>query len=330
MEYHTLTGTGAQISRICLGTMTFGGQADEKESIRMVHRALDAGVNFVDTANVYNAGRSETIVGKALEGVRDDVVLATKVGMKMGEGPNQAGVSRLHIVHSTEASLRRLRTDHIDLYYIHWPTEAMYIEEMLRALEDLVRSGKILYPACSNFPAWLLCRAMWLQDVNAYAPMVAGQYPYNLIERGLDVEVLPAASALGVGIVTYRPLSAGALTGKYLKGVPEDARGQSDDRLEPWSQRYRDGVSQLRDFAAARGYTAADAAIAWVRSHPAVTAPIVGISRMEQLDANLRGFEWEMTTAEREEIAGYFPTEVWEEGGGRFPSWRRSFDIAPC
>lgn len=329
MKYVQLGATNLLVSEFCLGTMMFGGKTSEEESARIIGRALDAGVNFVDTANVYNDGRSEEIVGRALQGRRDEVVLATKVGMAMGKRPNESGVSRFHIVRSVEASLRRLGTDRIDLYYIHWPVAAMHLEETLRALEDLIRAGKVLYPACSNFPAWLMVRSLWLEDVSGYAPIIAGQYPYNLIERGLEVEILPAAKALGVGLVIYRPLSAGALTAKYLDEIPQGTRGVADDRLQPWTQRYEEGVRGLKAFAEARGYTAADAAIAWVRSHPAVTAPIVGISRLEQLEANLKGFEWELTPEEREELGGYFPTEVWEEAGGMFPGWRRSFDIAP-
>ncbi|NLD73594.1 MAG: aldo/keto reductase [Chloroflexi bacterium] len=329
MKYTQLGDTNLQVSEFCLGTMMFGGKTAEDESIRIIRRAIDAGVNFIDTANVYNAGTSEEIVGRGLEGLRDRVVLASKVGMQMGEAPNEGGVSRFHIVRSVEASLRRLRTDRIDLFYLHWPMEAMHLEETLRAIEDLVRAGKILYPACSNFPAWLLMRSLWIEDLRGYAPIIAGQYPYNLIERGLEVEVLPAARAMGVGIVVYRPLSAGALTGKYLDAVPSGARGEQDDRLEPWTQRYEEGIRKLRDLAQDRGHTTADAAIAWVRSHPAVTAPIVGISRLQQLEDNLKGFGWEMTPEEREEIAGFFPTAVWEEAGGQFPPWRRSYDIIP-
>ncbi|HUT19189.1 MAG TPA: aldo/keto reductase, partial [Anaerolineae bacterium] len=262
-------------------------------------------------------------------GLRDRVVLASKFGMAMGQAPNESGVSRFHIVQSVEASLRRLRTDRIDVMYIHWPMEAMRLEEPLRALEDLLRAGKILYPACSNFPAWLLMRALWIQDVEGYEPLVVGQYPYNLIERGVEVELLPAAKAMGVGIVVYRPLSAGALTAKYLDEVPAGARGEQDARLDPWTQEYADGIRELRKLAQERGYTAADAALAWVRSHPAVTAPIVGISSIDQLEANLKGFAWDMSAEERAQISGFFPTEVWEEAGGRFPAWRRSYDIIP-
>ena len=329
MKYVHLGNSNVFVSEFCLGTMMFGGKTAPDESVRIIRRAVDAGVNFVDTADVYNAGRSEEIVGQALQGIRDRVVLASKVGMKMGEGPNDMGISRFHIVRAVEASLKRLGTDRIDLYYIHWPMTAMNLEEMVRALEDLIRQGKILYPAFSNFPAWLLTRSMWLQDVSGHAPMVAGQYPYNLIERGLEVEVLPAAMALGVGIVTYRPLSAGALTGKYLEGVPEESRGVSDERLSPWTERYRDGITRLAEMARERGLTTADGAIAWARSHPVVTAPIVGVSTMEQLEANLKGFDWEMTPEERGELSSAFASEVWEESGGNFPTWRRSYDIAP-
>jgi aryl-alcohol dehydrogenase-like predicted oxidoreductase len=321
--------TNLQVTTFCLGAMMFGGKTDREQAVEIVHQAIDAGINFIDTADVYNGGRSEKIVGKALRGLRDKVVLATKAGMTVGQGPNDTGLSRYHIIRAAEASLKRLRTDRIDLYYVHWPVERLNVEEMARALEDLVAQGKILYPACSNFPAWLFCRSLWVQDALGCAPLVAGQYPYNLIERGLEVEILPMAKALGLGIVTYRPLSAGTLTGKYLTGVPQGSRGEGDERIGRWMNAYRAGIEKLQSFAQERGYTAADAAIAWVTSHPAVTSPLVGLSRLEQLKANLRAFEWEMTAEERETISGFFPTEVWEEAGGRFPEWRRSFEIMP-
>jgi aryl-alcohol dehydrogenase-like predicted oxidoreductase len=321
--------TNLQVTPFCLGAMMFGGKTDRQAGVEIVHQAIDAGVNFIDTADVYNGGRSEEIVGEALQGLRDRVVLASKAGMTVGEGANDTGLSRYHIVRAAEASLKRLQTDRIDLYYVHWPVARLNVEEMARALEDLVAQGKILYPACSNFPAWLCSRALWVQDVLGCAPLVAGQYPYNLIERGIEVEILPMAAALGLGIVTYRALSAGALTAKYLDGVPEGSRGQGDERIGRWTETYRTSIEKLRDYAQARGYSAADAAIAWVASHPAVTAPLVGLSRLEQLDANLHAFEWEMTPDERDEVAGFFPTEVWEEAGGSFPAWRRSYEIMP-
>ena len=322
-----LGNTNLQVTPFCLGAMMFGGKTGSEDAIEIVHAAIDAGINFIDTADVYNGGRSEKIVGKALKGLRDKVVLASKAGMTVGEGANDTGLSRYHIVRAAEASLKRLRTDRIDLYYVHWPVARLNVEDMARALEDLVAQGKILYPACSNFPAWLFTRALWVQDALGCAPLVAGQYPYNLIERGLEVEILPMAKALGLGIVTYRPLSAGTLTAKYLEGVPQGSRGEGDERIGRWMEAYRAGIEKLQAFAQERGYSAADAAIAWVAAHPAVTSPLVGLSRLEQLTANLRAFEWEMTDAERAEISGFFPTEVWEEAGGSFPSWRRSYEI---
>jgi 1-deoxyxylulose-5-phosphate synthase len=327
VRYVSLGASNLRVSTFCLGTMMFGGKTDPAEASEIIHQAVDAGINFIDTADVYNAGRSEEIVGQAIAPLRDRVILASKVGMQVGDGPNDGGVSRYHIVHSLEASLRRLGTDRIDLYYVHWPSSAMNLQEMLRALEDLVRQGKVLYLACSNFPAWLFCRSLWLAELQGYAPLIAGQYPYNLIERGVEVEILPMAAALKLGIVAYRPLSAGVLTGKYLQGLPGDARGQNDERLDPWTRRYAESLRKLASFAAERGYTAGDAALAWLRSHPVVAAPIVGLSRIAQLQENLRGWDWELTAAERQELGACFPTEVWEEAGGRFPAWRRSYDI---
>jgi aryl-alcohol dehydrogenase-like predicted oxidoreductase len=327
MNYVPLGNTNLMVSPFCLGAMMFGGKTGRQEAIEIVHQAVDSGINFVDTADVYNGGRSEEIVGEALQGLRDRVVLASKCGMKVGEGANDTGLSRYHIVRAAEASLKRLRTDRIDLYYVHWPVARLNLAEMARALEDLVAQGKILYPACSNFPAWLFCRSLWVQDLLGHTPLVAGQYPYNLIERGLEVEILPMAKALGLGIVTYRALSAGTLTAKYLTGVPGGSRGEGDERIGRWTEAYRAGIEKLQAYAHERGYSAADAAIAWVASHPAVTSPLVGLSRLEQLAANLRAFEWQMTAQERDEIAGFFPTEVWEEAGGSFPAWRRSYEI---
>ncbi len=327
MRMTRLGRSNLEVSEFCLGTMMFGGKSSREESVRIIRRAVDAGVNFVDTADVYNEGRAEEITGEGLKGLRDRVVLASKVGMKVGEGPNDSGISRYHIVQGVEASLRRLDTDRLDLLYVHWPFERMDLEEMARALESLVSAGKVLYTGCSNFPAWLLVRSMWIQDVNGFAPFSVGQYPYNLIERGLEVEILPAAAALGVGIVVYRPLCIGLLTGKYLAGAPSGSRGATDERVARWGARYADGIRRLQAFAAARGAAAADVAANWVTSHPAVTAAIVGISRVDQLEANLKGFEWQLTAAEREQVTAFFPTEVQEEAGGQFPAWRRSFDI---
>ncbi len=329
MQYVKIGSTNLRVSTFCLGTMMLGGKTDETESMRIIDRAIDAGVNFIDTADMYAGGRSEEIIGKAIKvnGQRDQVVLASKGAIKIGEGPNDVGASRYHLTRALEASLRRLQTDRIDLYYIHWPEEAMNLDETLRTLDDFIRQGKILYPAFSNFPAWLAVEARRVADLGRYVPFVCGQYPYNLIERGLEVEVLPMAKAMGIGITCYRAMARGALTGKYLAGVSDGTRGAGDERVVEWNETYREGIEKLKAFAESRGYTPADAANAWIVSHPQVTAPIVGVSRLDQLEANLKGFEWEMTPEEREELSGYFPTEVWEEVGGGFPPWRRRYDI---
>lgn len=327
MKYVHLGSSNLQVSEFCLGTMMFGGKTSKEESTKIIHRAIDAGVTFIDTADIYNEGRSEEITGAALSDRRERVVLASKVGMKVGASPTDQGISRYHIIRGVEASLRRLGTDRIDLLYVHWPVERMNLEEMARALEHLIASGKVLYPACSNFPAWVLTRTLWIEELAGFAPMIAGQYPYNLIERGVEVELLPAAKALGVGITVYRPLAIGVLTGKYAGAAPAEARGESDERIPRWNRRYARGVRRLGEYAEKRGHVPGEAAIRWVCSHPAVSSAIVGVSRMEQLEANLRAFEWEMSDADRARLGGYFPTAVWEEGGGAFVDWRRSFEI---
>ena len=329
MRYVSLGSSNVRVSQFCLGAMMFGGKTDADESARIVAAAIGAGVNFIDTADVYTDGRCESILGDALasSAARDRVVLATKAGMKVGPGPNDEGVSRYHVVRAVEASLRRLRTDRIDVYYIHWPTERMNLDETLRALDDLVRQGKIVYPACSNFPAWLTCRCQWINEVKGFAPLVCGQYPYNLIERGLEVEILPMAAALGLGITVYRPLAIGVLTGKYLDSAPTGARGADDQRVAHWTRKYDGAIRALVAVAAELGRTPADVANAWVLGHPAVTSVIVGISRLSQLEDNLRAADWRLTPEQRDRVAAGFNTEVFEEAGGKFPAWRRSYDI---
>jgi aryl-alcohol dehydrogenase-like predicted oxidoreductase len=340
MHYLPLGRSNLLVSKFCLGTMMFGGKTNEEESIKITRAAMAAGINFIDTADVYNAGASETILGKAFGGVgggRDSVVLASKAGMKVGEGVNDVGVSRFHIVRAVEASLKRLNTDRIDLFYLHWPMTAMNMEESLRAIDDLIRAGKILYAASSNFPAWLVCRSNWIAEVNKLSPLVCGQYPYNLIERGLEIEILPMAQASRFGICIYRPVAIGVLTGKYLRQTaaagaddfvaPADARGVSDERIPKWTRKYADGLRKLTAYAKSNGKTLLELANAWVASHPGVTSVIVGISSQSQLEENLRGVAWQMNESQRAEIAGLIPTEILEEAGGMFPTWRRRADI---
>ena len=327
MDYINLGTTGCRVSRFCLGTMMFGGKTDRDESIRITRAAIDGGVNFIDTADVYTDTRCESIVGEALEGVRDQVVLATKVGMKVGKGPNDVGISRYHYVRAVEESLKRLRTDRIDVYYVHWPAARMNVEEMMRAMDDLVRAGKIVYPACSNFPAWLVMKSQWAADVGGYAPLVCGQYPYNLLERGLEIELLPMAQNLNFGITVYRPIAIGVLTGRYLGGTPEGTRSDKDERIGKWMSKYGPAVQKLADFAQKRGHNATAAANAWCLANPAVTSVILGVSKLSQLEDNLKGFDLKLTQEDRAEIAGYFDTDIKEEAGGNFANWRRRADI---
>jgi aryl-alcohol dehydrogenase-like predicted oxidoreductase len=329
MNYVTLGSANVRVSRFCLGTMMFGGKTDAAEAIRITRHAIDNGINFVDTADKYTDGVCETIVGDALadKNVRDQVVLATKAGMDVGKGVNDRGVSRFHFVRAVENSLKRLKTDRIDLYYIHWPETAMNLDETLRTLDDLVKQGKILYAACSNFPAWLVMRSQWIADRKGYVPLVCGQYPYNVIERGMEVEMLPMAAAMGFGITIYRPLAIGVLTGKYLDAKPGDSRGQKDERADRWTTKYAESLRKFVAFAKEKGVAPADLANAWVASHPAVTSVIVGISSLKQLEENLKAADFKLTAEERATVSGFFPTEVVEEAGGKFPGWRRSYEI---
>jgi len=331
MNYVPLGSANVRVSRFCLGTMMFGGKTDAAEGTRITRRAIEAGINFIDTADVYTEGRCETILGQALSegGLRDQVVLASKGGMKIGPGPNDTGVNRFHLVRAVEGSLRRLKTDRIDLYYLHWPFAEMNLDETLRTLDDLVRQGKILYAACSNFPAWLVCRSQWIAEVNRYVPLVCGQYPYNLIERGMEVEVLPSAASLRFGITIYRPLAIGVLTGKYLDGKVSEARGATDERVGRWTSKYSEGLRKLAAFARERGVTSADIANAWAASHPAVTSLIVGISSLSQLEQNLKAADLRLSPEDRQTVGSFFPTEIQEEAGGKFAEWRRTvIDLA--
>src|SRR5262249_23735163 len=232
MDSVNLGRSGLKVSRLCLGTMLFGGPVEEAESIRIIHRALEAGIFFLDTADVYNAGETERIVGRALQGRRDQVVLATKGRGATGPGPNDAGSSRRHLTEAVEASLRRLGTDFLDLYYLHSPDYDTPIEESLQALDDCVRQGKIRYLGCSNFYAWQVCEGIWT-SCSQHRPSFAAVQPlYNAVNRDAEVELLPLCAAYGLGVVPYSPLARGVLSGKYLPGAPppEGSRAARGDR----------------------------------------------------------------------------------------------------
>ena len=324
MRFVNFGKTVLKVSELCVGTMSFGDKTDAAEAERVVKQALGLGVNFFDTANAYNDGKSEEYLGRAVANVRDQVVITTKVGSPRdtGVGPNAEGSSRYHIMRAVETSLKRLNTDRIDLYLIHMPHPAMSLEETLRALDDLVREGKVVYAGCSNFPAWLLCKSLWVSDVRRLISFAALQSAYNLIERGIEVEILPLCRSEGLAVMAYRPMCAGILAGKYTPGAVPDSFPH-----RAWVERFGDALSKHAEFARSRGKTPLDCAIAWVRSHPAITCPIVGVEQAGELDDVVSAFDWDMSAPEREELAGYFGTEMIELQVGVHAGWRTSFDL---
>jgi aryl-alcohol dehydrogenase-like predicted oxidoreductase len=298
MEYRTLGSTGIRVSTYCLGAMMLGtwGTEDHDEGVRIIHTALDAGVNFVDTADVYSAGESEIIVGKALKGRRDEVVLATKVNGTMGPGENRSGNSRRWIRHEVEQSLRRLDTDWIDLYQIHRPDARTDIEETLSVLTDLIREGKVRAIGCSTFPAELIVEAHWASERRSLERFRCEQPPYSLLARGIESAVLPVCERYGMGVITWSPLAGGWLAGKYAhardvdlsKGRASYMPARFDPKL-PENQRKFEVVQQLSAVAGDAGITLAHLALAFVVSHPAVTSAIIGPRTMEQLKDLLTG-----------------------------------------
>jgi aryl-alcohol dehydrogenase-like predicted oxidoreductase len=294
MEYRTLGRTGVHVSKLCLGTMMFGawGNTDHDDSIRIIHRALDAGINFVDTADVYSAGESEEIAGKALKGRRDHVVLATKFWGPMGEEPNQRGVSRRWIMTEVENSLRRLGTDWIDLYQMHRPDPDTDIDETLGALTDLVQQGKVRYIGSSSLSAGQIVEAQWAARERRLERFRTEQPPYSLLVRGIELDVLPTAQRHGMGILTYSPLAGGWLSGSWSadSSPTSPARQRLAARFDmslPDNQRKLEAVEQLAKVADEGGVSLIELAIAFVVNHPAVTSAIIGPRTMDQLDSQL-------------------------------------------
>jgi aryl-alcohol dehydrogenase-like predicted oxidoreductase len=294
MEYRPLGRTGVHVSKLCLGTMMFGawGNPDHDDSIRIIHRALDAGVNFVDTADVYSAGESEEIVGKALKDRRDDVILATKFWGQMGEQPNRRGVSRRWIIAEVESSLRRLGTDWIDLYQMHRPDPETDIDETLGALTDLVQQGKVRYIGSSSFSAGEIVEAQWAARERRFERFRTEQPPYSILVRGIELDVLPTARRHGMGILTYSPLAGGWLSGSW--GIDSSPTSPARQRLAarfdmslPENQRKLEAVEQLAAVAGEAGVSLIELAIAFVANHPAVTSAIIGPRTMGQLDSQL-------------------------------------------
>lgn len=300
MELRKLGRTGISVSELCLGAMTFGREADEKSSRAMVDRFLDAGGNFIDTANVYSDGVSEEITGRALEGKRDQVVLATKVRFQSGPGPNDVGLSRRHIRRAVEQSLRRLGTDWIDLYQVHcWDNRAP-LDETLSTLDDLVHEGKVCYLGASNYTAWQLAKALGIAEGKGMQRFASLQPEYSLITRDIERELLPLCRAEDLAVLPWSPLAGGILTGKYAKGadLPSGTRGGEVDEPITFTYRLDDRawaiVEAVQKVAAEAGKTAAQVALNWVTYRPGITAPIIGARNLDQLEANLGAVGWQL------------------------------------
>jgi len=290
MEYRFLGRSGVRVSPLCLGTMNFGGPTPEDEAIRLIHTAFDSGINFMDTANMYNDGESERIVGKALKqgNRRDQVILATKCFWQVGDGPNDRGLSRYHILRACEDSLRRLQTDHIDLYQMHRPDFDVPIVETLSALTDLVRQGKVRYIGCSTYPAWKVMEALVVSEQKGYARYITEQPPYNLLDRRIENELVPLALEYNLGLLPWSPLAMGILVGRYpLDGtLPEGSRAARRGAVfsERITRRGLEIGAKVAKMAEERGLTPAQLAMLWVKDQPAVTAPIIGPRTHAHLD----------------------------------------------
>ena len=308
MKHKPLGRTGVQVSELCFGTMSFGGDADEATSAAMYKTCRDAGINFFDCADQYNKGASEQILGRLMKGHRDDLVVTTKCFNPTGEDVNARGTSRRHVIRAVEASLKRLQTDRVEVFFLHHYDKRTPIEESMRALEDLVRAGKVLYPAVSNYSAWQTQRAVDIQERNNWARLQVIQPMYSLVKRQAEVELLPMAEANGIGVIPYSPAAAGILSGKYAgnaTGRLKTNKMYETRYSEPWMFEVAD---KFVAFCRQRGLHPVSTAVAWVGAHPAITAPIVGARSLEQLQDSLNSVRIEMTSALRAEIATLSPT----------------------
>jgi 1-deoxyxylulose-5-phosphate synthase len=313
MEYINFGSAGVKVSRLALG-LGFRGQRDEGEAQRVIEEAIDAGINLIDCANIYgpmddraNIGRSEVVLGKAMKGKRDDLVITSKVASAVGKGPNDRGLSRFHIMREVERSLQRLDTDHIDVYLVHTFDETTPLEETLRALDDLVHSGKVRYLGCCNFKAWQVCRSLWLADSLNLIPFMCVQNPYSLLNRQLEQEMFGLVRDQGLGVMVYSPLAVGLLSGAYIPGQPAPAGSlwgtRRADHYEAMMQGERGRIiGCVLQIAAELGKTPAQLAIAWVLSRPEVTVAITGGDTREHLHNNLGAVGWVLDPEIRAEL----------------------------
>ena len=303
MKYRQLGLSGLQVSAIGLGTNNFGRRLDAAATETVVHAALDAGVNMIDTSNSYGDGQSEEFIGRALKGRRNEAVLATKVSSRVSQGPNNAGNSRKHIYDQVDMSLRKLRTDYIDLYQIHWWDPNTPIEETLRALDELIWAGKVRYAGCSNFAAWQVCESHWTAKTLGINGFVSMQPHYSMLYRKPEEEMIPFCEKYGIGILPYYPLENGFLTGKYRRdqSAPDGTRLAENDRGALTSRNF-DILEGLEGFAAERGHTILELAFAWLLASPMVSSVIAGATRVEQVEVNATSAAWSLTADELEEV----------------------------
>ena len=308
MEYRSLGRTGTKVSTLCLGCLMFGGRTNESDSMDIIDRAIDEGINFFDTANMYVRGKSEEMVGKAFKrnGKRAQIVLATKVHFRMDdEDPNAQGNSRRHIIEQCEASLQRLQTDYIDLYQIHRPCSDIPIDETLRALDDLIRAGKVRYIGSSTFAAWQVVESLWASKELGLNRFICEQPPYHLLDRSIEQELVPMAQTYGTALIPWSPMAGGFLTGKYRRGEarPADARYQDENQnADLFSDAAFNVLDVVLAIAEEKGCTPSQFSLAWCAQQPGITSPIVGIRTMEQMEDNLGAIEVQVTDEDRERI----------------------------
>jgi aryl-alcohol dehydrogenase-like predicted oxidoreductase len=322
VDYRTLKHTDVKVSRLCLGTMTFGKPADQTTATRMVNRCIDAGINFVDTANIYQAGLAESMLGEAIRGKRDKLILATKVRGQMGESPDESGLSKRAIFRAIDDSLKRLKVDYVDLYYLHQPDHAVPIEDTLGAIEELVSRGKIRYPGTSNYAAWQICEMLWIAERHGYTPAHVSQPMYNLLARGIEQECLPMAKKYDVSIISYNPLAGGMLTGKHshaaiLPGTRFDKNSMYQERY--WHPENFAAVEKLKKVAEQVGRSLISVALSWLLCHTATDCVILGASRVEQLEQNLAACKEGPLPPEVLEVCD----EVWAELRNPVPTYNR-------
>lgn len=303
MEFRRLGNSGLKVSEVGLGGNNFGWWIDEQTSAAVLNSAIDSGINFIDTADVYDRGNSEEYIGRTLKGKRHQVIIATKFGAPMGQNPNERGGSRHYILRAVDDSLKRLQTDYIDLYYMHMPDSSTPIEETLSALDNLVSSGKVRYIGCSNFAAWQVNEALWTSKTNHLTAFVVVQQRYNLLSREIERELVPCCEAHDIGIIPYSPLANGLLTGKYRQGQEPPKDSRLSTTVLPGMKRVLDEtnwevLSKLETFAGECGHTIGELAIAWQLAKPWLVSVIAGARKVEQVTSNVAAAGWKLTAEE--------------------------------